>query len=398
MMNAFIPTMPHDDAPEVLGAILDGRPYECPNGHRYVIIDCGRPNEKSNCPTCRLAIGGVSMHVLAANNREVSREDRSSTGHILGPTQALQQNVTQRNLNPLCCGVLRCLTHVAMLLGTEQNIQQPGICSGKPHAQGFSLNKLEAGKNYRSEFWNTSVAKNIHKSRNGKFAEKRTTGVEQHHQGGKVWSCASIFDIKCNLCGKINKIKTSSEHRSGKRGRLTYNNSRAVLGSLHAGIGNTHLSNLVATMNLIPTMNNKTFKSREREVGKAVESLAQTSCKTNMEVEKKMAEKNREVADENGLIGIPVSYHMGWQKRGKGQLADWTRVAMGMQTGCVLAYTTTCKSCRVCVHAREKGKNQGDMTAEKIMMGHRKQWNQQLRVNCGIQPPPKTPDSPYLCR
>jgi hypothetical protein len=65
-----------------------------------------------------------------------------------------------------------------------------------------------------------------------------TTGVEQHHQGGKVLSCASIFDIKCNLCGKINKIKTS-EHRSGKRGRLTYNiNSRAVLGSFHAGIGN----------------------------------------------------------------------------------------------------------------------------------------------------------------
>ncbi|CAB4021811.1 Hypothetical predicted protein, partial [Paramuricea clavata] len=27
MMNAFIPTMPHDDAPEVLGAIPDGRPY-----------------------------------------------------------------------------------------------------------------------------------------------------------------------------------------------------------------------------------------------------------------------------------------------------------------------------------------------------------------------------------
>ena len=59
---------------------------------------------------------------------------------------------------------------------------------------------------------------------------------------------ATIFDIKCNLCGKINKIKTSSEHRR-KHGRLTYNiNSRAVLGSSYAGIGNTHLNNLVATM------------------------------------------------------------------------------------------------------------------------------------------------------
>lgn len=126
-------------------------------------------------------------------------------------------------------------------------------------------------------------------------------------------------------------------------------------------------------MNL-PTMNNRTFKSREREVGKAVESLAQTSCKTNMEVEKKMAEKNGEVADENGLIGMPVSYDMGWQKRGKGHNSlTGQGVAMGVQIGCVLAYATRCKSCNVCDHARKKGKNQGDMTAEKIMMGHRKQ-------------------------
>ena len=70
---------------------------------------------------------------------------------------------------------------------------------------------------------------------------------------------ASIFDIKCHLCGKINKIKTS-EHRSGKRGQLTCDiNTRAVLGSLHAGIGNTHLNNLFSIMN-IPTMNNRTFK------------------------------------------------------------------------------------------------------------------------------------------
>jgi hypothetical protein len=127
---------------------------------------------------------------------------------------------------------------------------------------------------------------------------------------------ASILYIKCNLCGKINKVKTSSEHRSGQRGRLTFNiNSRAVLGSLQAGIGNTHLNNLFATMN-VPMMNNRTFKSREREVGKAVEDLAQKSCKTNIEREKDMAEENGEVADENGLVGIPVSYDMGMAEAG----------------------------------------------------------------------------------
>jgi predicted RNA binding protein with dsRBD fold (UPF0201 family) len=168
---------------------------------------------------------------------------------------------------------------------------------------------------------------------------------------------ASILYIKCNLCGKINKVKTSSEHRSGQRGRLTFNiNSRAVLGSLQAGIGNTHLNNLFATMN-VPTMNNRTFKSREREVGKAVEDLAQKSCKTNIEREKDMAEENGEVADENGLVGIPVSYDMGWQKRGKGHNSMTGQgVAMGLATGNVLAYATKCKSCRVCDHAKKKGK------------------------------------------
>ena len=52
------------------------------------------------------------------------RHDRSETGHILGRAQAQPKTVTpERNLTPLACGVLRCLTHIAMLLGTDQNIQ-----------------------------------------------------------------------------------------------------------------------------------------------------------------------------------------------------------------------------------------------------------------------------------
>ncbi|CAB4005222.1 Hypothetical predicted protein, partial [Paramuricea clavata] len=49
MMNAFIPTMPHDDGPEVMRAIENAsgmlityrqpKWYECPNGHRYVVTE-----------------------------------------------------------------------------------------------------------------------------------------------------------------------------------------------------------------------------------------------------------------------------------------------------------------------------------------------------------------------
>ncbi|XP_028416581.1 E3 ubiquitin-protein ligase RNF213-like [Dendronephthya gigantea] len=123
MVNAFIPTMPHDDGPEVMQATT-GKWYECPQGHRYVITECGRPNQNYNCPTCHSPIGGMN-YGLAANNRDASREDRTSTGHILGRAQPQRGTVeSERNMNPLSCGVLRCLTHLAMLLGTDQDIQR----------------------------------------------------------------------------------------------------------------------------------------------------------------------------------------------------------------------------------------------------------------------------------
>ena len=61
--------------------------------------------------------------------------------------------------------------------------------------------------------------------------------------------------------------------------------------------------------------------------------------------------------DENGLIGFPVSYDMGWQKRGKGHNSlTGHGTAMGLNTGNVLAYATRCKSCRVCDNAKRQGK------------------------------------------
>ena len=54
------------------------------------------------------------------------RADLSSTGHILGCAQD-QPPSAQRNLNPLSCCVLRCLTHVAMLLGTTPDQIQVSV-------------------------------------------------------------------------------------------------------------------------------------------------------------------------------------------------------------------------------------------------------------------------------
>ena len=106
--------------------------------------------------------------------------------------------------------------------------------------------------------------------------------------GEKQSGLASIFSITCSYCGHVNEVKSSGEHRARNRGPLVSDiNTRAVLGSLHAGMGNTHLNNLLLTMN-IPTMNHCLFKRREREVS---EQLSGPST--------------------DGLAGIAVSYDMG---------------------------------------------------------------------------------------
>ena len=66
--------------------------------------------------------------------------------------------------------------------------------------------------------------------------------------GEKQSGLGSIF--KCSYCGHVNEVKSSGEHRAGNRGPLVSDiNTTAVLGCLHAGMGNTHLNNLLLTMN-----------------------------------------------------------------------------------------------------------------------------------------------------
>ena len=82
---------------------------------------------------------------------------------------------------------------------------------------------------------------------------------------------------------------------------------------LHAGIGPTHVNELLSSIN-VPPLGESTLKAREREVGPQIEKVAKESClerkaKSERNLWKKDSEK------ENVAIG--VSYDMGWQKRGK---------------------------------------------------------------------------------
>ena len=157
---------------------------------------------------------------------------------------------------------------------------------------------------------------------------------------------SSIFSIKCGFCSHENEVKSSAEHRAGSCGPLVSNiNTRAVLGSLHAGMGNTHLNNLLSTMNVL-TMNHNLFKRREREVGNALEKVATDSCKFNLDFKKKLLRNLLVYLQTVSLPGVAVSYNMGWKKRGRGHnSATGQGAAMGLATGKVLTYSTKCKMC-----------------------------------------------------
>ena len=50
-----------------------------------------------------------------------------------------------------------------------------------------------------------------------------------------------------------------------------------------------------------------------------MEIVARKSCNEILEKEKKKAEtESKNQGEKDGLVGIAVSYDMGWQKRGKG--------------------------------------------------------------------------------
>ncbi|XP_067937583.1 E3 ubiquitin-protein ligase rnf213-alpha-like [Watersipora subatra] len=91
--------------------------YRCPNGHPYVIGNCGRPYTTAKCHDCGAQIGGQA-HRAHAGNQTLGENDsaaRSRKGHILGRQTSRGAAAPERDLSALSCAVMRCLTHLSML-------------------------------------------------------------------------------------------------------------------------------------------------------------------------------------------------------------------------------------------------------------------------------------------
>ena len=105
-------------------------------------------------------------------------------------------------------------------------------------------------------------------------------------------------------------------------------------------------------------MTRKTYKTREREVGKIAEGVAKATCKVMLDKECELVKENGGVVDGDGLLPLSVSYDMGWSKRGRAHNSLTGHGAvMGSLTGKAVDFTTKNKLCRTCQSARQTGGN-----------------------------------------
>lgn len=49
--------------------------YTCPNGHPYIITECGGAMQVSQCPDCGAQIGGSSHILIDGNAQDASMEE-----------------------------------------------------------------------------------------------------------------------------------------------------------------------------------------------------------------------------------------------------------------------------------------------------------------------------------
>lgn len=134
MQDVFLPTMPQEDLKYIDEAMKSfikksGRGeqiqmYKCPNGHAYMIGDCGRPYYKGTCNECGKPIGGAGHTPEQGNVKVETIEEKTVTGHILGGAKNRHKiPIPERKMTPASTAVLRLFTHMAMYVGTNTNIQ-----------------------------------------------------------------------------------------------------------------------------------------------------------------------------------------------------------------------------------------------------------------------------------
>ena len=128
MADTFFPTMPQDSLFDIQNAVRAGSKsdapkfYACPNGHIYILFDCGRPWVIHKCKTCGEDIGGQN-HVLLATNKVVDVQDKTLKAYPLQDCTVQPQNepTSERLLSPSAFHIIRFFLHACMYFSYEKN-------------------------------------------------------------------------------------------------------------------------------------------------------------------------------------------------------------------------------------------------------------------------------------
>ena len=97
----------------------------CPNGHQYLIGDCGQPNAPGVCPDCGAAIGG-GQHRYNHNNRLLGNRGtvpaNINAGQVTGYIEAAANSRNfERKVTSFTGNVMRAFLHAALFLKSPDN-------------------------------------------------------------------------------------------------------------------------------------------------------------------------------------------------------------------------------------------------------------------------------------
>eukprot|EP00656_Telonema_subtile_P027205 TRINITY_DN2923_c0_g1_i1.p1 TRINITY_DN2923_c0_g1~~TRINITY_DN2923_c0_g1_i1.p1 ORF type:complete len:2755 (-),score=765.54 TRINITY_DN2923_c0_g1_i1:91-8355(-) len=120
----FLPTMAEDEASMAM-AVMGGRWYACPKGHKYYVDACGRPTEILKCHACGAKIGGLDHDLLGDNADVAAQNDNSPPGFAPAPSEKDANNVRPvRKLTPVTMRLLRVIVHGVLAITAISGGQQ----------------------------------------------------------------------------------------------------------------------------------------------------------------------------------------------------------------------------------------------------------------------------------
>ncbi|XP_073505318.1 E3 ubiquitin-protein ligase RNF213-like [Phyllobates terribilis] len=152
MQNSYLPTMAEDLVIYAKGAMNEQLQwYRCSNGHYCTVGESGKPMQTSRCLDCGADVGGQNHRPHQGFQIIQQNEDRTQTGHVLGlPERQGTVIAPDRDLSAPAFIVLRLLTHLSMLLGSEVELQTAThiVKPQVPDVRSFLFRHIEKNLEY----------------------------------------------------------------------------------------------------------------------------------------------------------------------------------------------------------------------------------------------------------